>query len=100
MSISTLLYFVMIFGWLFGFWKIHMTQAGGLGLMVLAVPVMADALIRPGKGKTWLWTMLAMVVIFIFPVVWFLFPLGLIFYHIIQTLRHQTDSVTALERID
>ncbi|WFB35502.1 hypothetical protein P3T73_15220 [Kiritimatiellota bacterium B12222] len=89
---STGLYFIMIFGWIFGFWQIPMTQAGGLGLMVLAVPVVADGLIRPGKGKTWLWTLVSVLVIIIVPFVWILFPVGLIFSLIIQNLRHRKTT--------
>jgi len=94
----TALYFIMIFGWLFGFWQIPMTQAGALGLMVLATPVATDALIRPGKGKTWLWTIVSVLVLIIFPYAWILFPVGLMFYLIFKNLCHRGDSTTTLDR--
>jgi len=95
---ATVFYFIMIFGWVFGFWKIQMTQAGALGLMVLATPVVADSLVRPGKGKTWLWTLISVLLLIIFPFAWILFPVGLVFYLIIQNLRHREDSTTTLDR--
>jgi len=82
-SAATLFYFILIFGWVLGFWKIHTTQAGGLGLIVLASPVIADALIRPGKAKTWLWTVITVLVLIGFPFGLVLFPVGLVFYLII-----------------
>lgn len=68
-----------------------MTQAGALGLMVLAAPAATDALIRPGKGKTWLWTLVSVLVLIIFPYGWILFPVSLMFYLIIKNLRHRGD---------
>lgn len=73
-------YVLYISGGVLGVWSIQKGIMILLSLMVMVLPFGVHVLLRPGKGKTWCWSLFWVAMIFYIEVSFFLVPAGVIFF--------------------